>query len=68
MRRRKQAGNRTVFVGSCWMVLALLASSAGLVPPLATTLLAVAGFLLLMYGVHVSWLVVYEREPDGPSS
>lgn len=68
VRRRKRVGNRTVFTGSCWMVVALVASAAELVPPMATTLLGIAGLLLLMYGVHVSWLVVYEREPDGPSS
>jgi Flp pilus assembly protein protease CpaA len=68
VRRRKRRSNRAVFVGSCWMVLALLASGADLVPPLASTLVAIAGLVLLMYGVHVGWLVVYERDPDGPSS
>jgi hypothetical protein len=68
VRRRKRLSNRTVFVGSCWMVLALASSAAQLVPPLASTLVAVAGFVLLMFGVHVGWLVVYERDPDGPAS
>jgi hypothetical protein len=27
-----------------------------------------SGSGLLMYGVHVAWLVFYERDPDGPSS
>jgi len=66
--RRKRISNRTVFTGSCWMLFALVASAAELVPPLASTMLAIAGFVLVMYGVHVGWLVVYEREPDGPSS
>jgi Flp pilus assembly protein protease CpaA len=68
VRRRKRRSNRAVFVGSCWMVLALVASAAELVPPLASTIVAIAGFVLLMYGVHLGWLVVYERDPDGPSS
>lgn len=68
VRRRKRISNRTVFTGSCWMVVALVASAADLVPPLATTLLALAGFVLLVYGVHVGWLIFYEGDPDGPSS
>jgi len=68
VRRRKRVCNRTVFVGLCWIAAALGASAAELVPPIATTLLAVAGLLLLMYGVHLGWLVVYERDLDGPSS
>jgi len=68
VRRRKRACNRAVFIGLCWIVVALAASALDLVPPIVTTLLAVAGFLLLMYGVHVGWLVFYERDPDGPSS
>ena len=35
---------------------------------LVTTIVALAGMALVMYGVHVGWLVFYEREPDGPSS
>jgi hypothetical protein len=37
-------------------------------PPLATTVAAIAGFVIVMYGVHVGWLVFYDRETDGPSS
>jgi hypothetical protein len=29
---------------------------------------AIAGFVLLMYGVQVGWLVFYDRESDGPPS
>ena len=50
------------------MAFALLVSSVELAPPLATTVAAIAGFGLVMYGVHLAWLVFYDREPDGPSS
>jgi hypothetical protein len=50
------------------MLVALIASSVDLVPQLVTTAAAVAGFVLVMYGVHVGWLVFYDREPDGPAS
>jgi hypothetical protein len=50
------------------MAVALLVSSRGLAPDVATTVAAIAGFLILTYGVHLAWLVFYEREPDGPSS
>ncbi len=50
------------------MAVALLVSSWAAAPLLATTVAAVVGFILLMYGVHVGWLVFYEREPDGPAS
>jgi hypothetical protein len=50
------------------MAVALLVSSRGLAPDVATTVAAIAGLLILMYGVHLAWLVFYEREPDGPSS
>ena len=54
--------------GLSLIVVALLVSSRELAPALATTLAAIVGFGLLMYGVHVAWLVFYDREPDGPSS
>lgn len=50
------------------MVVALVVSSANLTSPVTTTVAAIAGFVLLMYGVHVGWLVFYERESDGPAS
>jgi hypothetical protein len=50
------------------MTASLLASSWELAPPVATTVAAIAGFVLLICGVHVGWLVFYDREPDGPSS
>ena len=50
------------------MALALVASEAGLVSPLISTVIAFAGFVLLLYSVHLAWLVFYERDPEGPSS
>ena len=68
IRRRKRRSDRAVVAGLSLIVVALLVSSRELAPALATTLAAIVGFGLLMYGVHVAWLVFYDREPDGPSS
>ena len=66
--RRKRRSNRAVLAGLSLIVVALLFSSREVAPAVATTLAAIVGFGLLMYGVHVAWLVFYERDPDGPSS
>jgi len=66
--RRKRRSNRAVVAGLFLIVVALLLSSREVAPPVATTLAAIVGFGLLMYGVHVARLVFYERDPDGPSS
>jgi hypothetical protein len=66
--RRKRRSNRAVVAGLSLIVVAMLLSSRELAPTVATTLAAIVGFGLLMYGVHVAWLVFYERDPDGPSS
>jgi hypothetical protein len=55
-------------MGLCLMTIAMLVSSRDLAPPIATTVAAIVGFGLLSYGVHVAWLVFYDREPEGPSS
>jgi hypothetical protein len=68
IRRRKRRSNRTVLIGVGLMAVALTASSWKLAPPIMTTAAAILGFGLLSYGVHVAWLVFYDREPDGPSS
>ena len=68
VRSRRRRSNRAVFVGLVLMAIALLVSSRGLAPDAATTVAAIARFLILTYGVHLAWLVFYEREPDGPSS
>jgi hypothetical protein len=65
---RKRRSNRAVLAGLLLMSVALLVSSWGLAPDIATTVAAIVGFLILMYGVHLAWLMFYEREPDGPSS
>ena len=68
VRTRKRRSNKAVFAGLSLMAVALLVSAWELVADLVTTFAAVAGLLILMYGVHLAWLVFYEREPDGPSS
>jgi hypothetical protein len=68
IRRRKRRSDRAVVAGLSLIVVALLLSSQEVAPAVATTLAAIVGFGLLMYGVHVAWLVFYEREPNGPSS
>jgi Flp pilus assembly protein protease CpaA len=68
VRRRKRRSNRAVVAGLALIVVAVLLSSREVAPAVATTLAAIVGFGLLMYGVHVAWLVFYEREPDGSSS
>lgn len=68
IRRRKRRSNRAVLGGVVSMVMAVLVDSTHLAPLMAPTVEAVVGFVLLMYGVHVGWLVFYDRDPDGPSS
>ena len=68
IRRRKRRSNRAVLGGLFLIAVALLVSSVELAPPLMSTVAAIVGFLLVMYGVHLAWLVFYDREPDGPSS
>jgi hypothetical protein len=68
IRDRKRRANRAVLIGVCLMAAAMLVSSLQLAPPIATTVVAIVGFGLLSYGVHVAWLVFYDREPEGPSS
>ena len=66
IRRRKQRCNRAVLIGVAMITFALWASLHAFGPPVASTALAFAGFGLIMYGVHVGWLVFYDRESDGP--
>lgn len=68
VRSRKRRSNRAVIVGAVLMAVALLVSSTDLAPEVVSTVTALVGFALVSYGVHVGWLVFYEREPDGPSS
>lgn len=66
--RQKRLCNRTVLAGVLLMGTALLVSRAELVPLLFSTFMAVLGFILLLYGVHVGWVIFYDREDDGPPS
>ena len=50
------------------IAVALLVSTWHLAPDFLTTAGAIFGFGLIMYGVHLGWLVFYDREPDGPAS
>jgi Flp pilus assembly protein protease CpaA len=68
IRSRKRRSNRAVLSGLGMIAIALFVSAVGLAPPMSTTIAAVIGFLVLLYGLHLGWLVFYEREPDGPSS
>ena len=67
-RGRKRRSNRAVVAGLSLIAVALLVSSWRLVPDFVTTAAAIVGFGLLTYGVHLAWLVFYDREPDGPAS
>ena len=66
IRRRKRRSTKAVLAGLSLMAIALLVSSLRLLPDPATTLAAIVGFSLVMYGVHLGWLIFYERESDGP--
>ena len=66
--RRKRRSNRAVLVGVVIVATALLGSSLEVAPMLVTTIVALVGMVLVMYGVHVGWLLFFDREPDGPSS
>ena len=66
IRRRKRRSTRGVIAGLSLMTMALLVSGLHLLPDGATTLAAIVGFSLMMYGVHVGWMIFYERESDGP--
>ena len=50
------------------MAVALLLSAYDVGPPITTTVGAVVGFVLLLYGVHVGWLIFYDRDNDGSPS
>lgn len=66
--RRKRRSSRAVIAGCSLMAAALLLSGHHIGPPVMTTMGAVVGFVLLLYGVHVGWLVFYDRDDDGPAA
>ncbi len=68
IRRRKQRSTRTVLGGAGLITVGMLMSVLEIVTPLTSTAIALAGFVMILYGVHLGWVVFYEREPDGPSS
>ena len=68
IRRQKRRSSRAMVAGLTAIAMALLVSTLDLLPPVVTTIAALTGFALIMYGVHVGWLVFYNRDPDGPSS
>lgn len=68
IRSRKRRSSRAVVAGSSLITVALVLSALQVGAPLITTIGALVGFVFLLYGVHIGWLIFYEREPDGPSS
>lgn len=66
--RRKRRSSRAVIAGVVEMAAAMVLSTLDVAPPLVTTIGWLVGFVLVLYGVHVGWLVFYDREPEGPSS
>ncbi len=64
--RRKRRCTRAVIAGCALMAVALVLSAYGVGPPVATSVGALVGLALLVYGVHVGWLIFYDREDDGP--
>ncbi len=66
--RQKRRSSRAVVAGVSLMATALLVSYWELTPPIVTTAAGVIGFVLLLYGVHVAWVLFYDRESDGPPS
>lgn len=66
IRARKRRSTRAVLLGLLVMAVALLISGQRLAPDVATTLAAIVGFSMVMYGVHLGWVIFYDRETDGP--
>ena len=66
IRARKRRCTHAVLAGLVVMAVALLFSGLRLAPDLLTTFAGIVGFSLVMYGVHVGWVIVYDKETDGP--
>jgi hypothetical protein len=66
IRALKRRSTRAVLAGVAVIALALMVSGLQLAPDLLTTGAGISGFSMVMYGVHLGWVIVYEREPDGP--
>lgn len=65
---RKQRSNRAVLAGVVMIATAFLLDWLAFAPLVVTTFGALAGLVLLMYGVYAGWSIFYERESDGPAS
>lgn len=68
IRAQKRRSDRAAIYGVLVMLVSVLLSSYQLAPRQLTTAGALVGFGLLMYAVHVGWMVFYDRESDGPPS
>lgn len=68
VRRLKRRSSRAVIAGVVEMAVAMVVSVLRMAPPVVTTIGWLVGFVLVLYGVHVGWMVFYDREPEGPSS
>ena len=66
VRRSKRRSNKAVLAGLSLIAVALLVSALRLLPDAVTTFAAILGFGLVSYGVHLGWVIFYERESDGP--
>ena len=66
IRRRKRRCTKAVLAGLSLIAVSLLVSVLHMLPDEATTLAAIIGFSMVMYGVHLGWVIFYERESDGP--
>jgi hypothetical protein len=64
----KRRSSRCVVAGASLIAVAMVLSGLDFTDPLITTIGAIVGFVFILYGVHIGWLVFYEREPDGPAS
>ena len=68
IRRRKRRSTKAVLGGLSLIASALLISVLGMLPDAVTTFAAIVGFCLVMYGVHLGWVIFYEGESDGPAA
>ena len=66
VRRAKRRSTKAVFAGLALIAVALPVSASRLLPDAVTTFAAIVGFCLVSHGLHLSWVIFYERESDGP--
>jgi hypothetical protein len=68
VKRLKRRSSRAVIAGVVEMAVSMVVSVLRMAPPVVTTVGWLVGFALILYGVHVGWMIFYDREPEGPSS